>query len=375
MSFRKRNTPILSTRTPPTSSRSPSTQSKPAGRSQFVRPSTLLPSYLTHSTGTASLDKLMLHGGQPLGTSLLVLEDGATDFASVIARCYASQGVANSDVVVAVGTHPRWGVELPAPAAAAAAVVEHGKIDKKSPPLMSSSDPHANKDLKIAWRYKNSVSSSTLPQDDELYCRTWNITARLLPPPTLQYVEPASYSSIISHLNTIVTSNADKIIWVVLPNFLSPTLYNPATSFMPDELLKFLISLRALLRTYHSRLSVLITMSTGLFDQAGTGNSVLLPWIETIIDGMIKIIPTPPPDTTAGAGAAVAGRGGDNANKYQGFIDVLKVPIVSERGGMVVRTMDYVFKVTKSGLKIEKWGIPVMIDEKGDDKKQGELEF
>ncbi|KAK9234879.1 Elongator complex protein 4 [Lipomyces kononenkoae] len=360
MSFRKRNTPIVSTQTPPKSYQSPS-PNEPVSGSQSTRSSTLLPSYITHSTGTASLDKLLLHGGQPLGTSLLVIEDGATDFASVIARCYASQGIANSDVVVAVGTHPRWGLELPAP-------VEDTKVDKKSPLFPSETA----RDLKIAWRYKkSSVDSPTLSHEDSLYCRTWNITARLLPPPTLQYIEPTSYSSIISRLNTIITSSGpDKMIRVLLPNFLSPTVYDPATSFAPAELLKFLMSLRALLRTYHSRLSVLITMSTGLFDQAGTGNSVLLPWIETLVDGMIKIVPTPPPDTGGGGGG-----GGDSTNKYQGFVDVLKVPIVSERGGMVVRKMDYAFKVTKSGIKIEKWGIPVMIDEKTEDKEQVELAF
>ncbi|KAK9385865.1 Elongator complex protein 4 [Lipomyces mesembrius] len=363
MSFRKRNTPITSHRTPSASSPSPSAQIKTPGcpqQSKFSRPSTLIPSYLTHSTGTASLDKLLMHGGQPLGTSLLVIEDSATDFASVIARCYASQGVANSDVVVAVGAGARWGVELPAP-------VEGNKVDKTT--ISVQSDPGREaKDLKIAWRYRNSVSSLTHSQDsaDALYCRTWNITTRLLPPPILQYIEPTSYSSIISQLSTIAaSSNPQKIIRVVLPNFLSPTVYNPTTSFAPAEVLKFLMSLRALLRVHQSQLSVLITISSGLFDEPGSGNSVLLPWIENVVDGVIKIIPTPPPDTG----------GGDSANKYQGFIDVLKVPIVSERGGMFVRQMDYAFKVGRSGVKIEKWGIPVMIDEKTDEKKTDELEF
>ncbi|KAK9373476.1 Elongator complex protein 4 [Lipomyces chichibuensis] len=366
MSFRKRNTPIPSNWTPPTSSPRLSAQTKAPEcpqQSKFLRPSTLLPTYLAHSTGTASLDKLLMHGGQPLGTSLLVIEDAATDFASVIARCYASQGVANSDVVVAVGAGARWGVELPA-------TVEWNKADRTARTASSQQSDRGREanDLKIAWRYRNAVSSVAHSQDSEdaSYCRTWNITTRLLPPPVLQYIEPTSYSSIISQLSNIVaSSNPQKIIRVVLPNFLSPTAYNPATSFAPSELLKFLMSLRALLRAYQSQLSVLITISSGLFDEPGSGNSVLLPWIENVVDGVIKIIPTPPPGTGDG----------DNANKYQGFIDVLKVPIVSERGGMFVRKMDYAFKVGRSGLKIEKWGIPVIIDEKADENKKDELEF
>ncbi|KAK9243461.1 Elongator complex protein 4 [Lipomyces tetrasporus] len=361
MSFRKRNT-LITSLPPPISSPSLPAQRKPPGSSQhskYSRPSTLLPSYLTHSTGTPSLDKLLLHGGQPLGTSLLIIEDAATDFASVIARCYAAQGVANADTVIVVGAGARWGVELPAPV--------EGKIEKTTVPVQSDRG-RETKDLKIAWRYRNSVPSGTHSQDSEdgIYCRTWNITTRLLPPPKLHYIEPTSYSDIISRLNTIVTStDPDKIVRVLVPNFLSPTVYVPATSFQPAQVLEFLMSLRALLRVYQTRLSALITLSSGLFDEPGTGNSVLLPWIESEVDGVIKIIPTPPPHS----------ENGNSANKYQGFVDVLKVPIVSERGGMFVRQMEYVFKVGKTGVNIEKWGIPVMIDEKSDEKKKDELDF
>ncbi|MBE3041746.1 hypothetical protein IMZ48_04030, partial [Candidatus Bathyarchaeota archaeon] len=48
----------------------------------------------TVSTGTASLDRFFGgHAGLPLGASVLVEENGATDFAGVLARYYAAEGL------------------------------------------------------------------------------------------------------------------------------------------------------------------------------------------------------------------------------------------------------------------------------------------
>ncbi|KAK9466082.1 Elongator complex protein 4 [Lipomyces arxii] len=326
--------------------------SKP--KPKWIRPSTLLPTYPTVSTGTSSLDKLLLHGGQPLGTSLLVIEDSATDFASVIARCYAAQGVANQNIVVTVGAGPRWGLDLPAPT----------ELKPKSAPV-----PVQKEELKIAWRYRQSGSStdgqptSTADNLDSVYCRTYNITTRQLPPPKLHQIDSTSFADIVSQLSSLLASHApDTVIRAVFPNFLSPTVYDPATSFEPQVLLDFLFSVRTLLRLYPSRLTVLLTLSRSLFDRSSSGNSILLPWIEILLDGIIKLIP----DT--------ANSDTKTESRIQGFVDVIKIPIVSDRGGMMVRKMDYAFKVGKNGLKIEEWSIPVMIDEQKD-KKQDKLEY
>ncbi|KAK9480388.1 Elongator complex protein 4 [Lipomyces japonicus] len=379
MSFQKRNAPIVSARVP-SFVKSTLTSSSPVSPvSKFRRPSTLVPSYITHSTGTSSLDRLLLHDGLPLGTSLLVFESGSTDFASVIARCYAAQGVANGDTVVAIGTHARWGHELPAPADPAS------KSSKRRAPSnnlnLSSLVPGgpSEKEMKIAWRYRHQpVQSWQAPHQETEYCRSWNLTLRVTPPAKIQYIDATatSFDGILNRLSEIAAASASTgtVTRVVLPGFLNPTTYPLATAFQPDNLLQFLHRLRALLRKYASTLSVLFTLSASLFD-ASLGNSILIPWIETLVDGVVRLVPVAETNSSNNNN-----NNNNNSNsksdkdRHQGFIHVLKLPVVSDRGSMAVKEMEYSFKVGKGGMIIEKWGIPVIIDEKSQDKKD-ELEF
>ncbi|ANB12883.1 Elongator subunit ELP4 [Sugiyamaella lignohabitans] len=89
-----------------------------------VRPS-LQTSAPTISLGSSSLDKLLNHGGLPLGSLLAVEESGSTDFASIILRSFAAQGIVHARLldqtkkaiaptrIVVVGGDDSWGMELP----------------------------------------------------------------------------------------------------------------------------------------------------------------------------------------------------------------------------------------------------------------------
>ncbi|KAK9449183.1 Elongator complex protein 4 [Limtongia smithiae] len=355
MSFRKRNEPITPRSAIPSSTQSlqlPSATSaaRPSRTSStspwsFSRPSTLLPRHETVSTGTASLDKLLLHGGIPLGTSLLILEEASTDFAAVPARCYAAQGVANGEYVITVTSDDRWAARLPA------AATSKSREQQSTPSAAAAST--TSDDLRIAWRYRTlSKPASTAAASDKSFCGEWNITANTsltpsvnmflhIPPPT------RSFSEVIARISSALAAT-DKCVRLVLPNFLSPPAYNPACVFAPTELLRFLHSIRALLRAHPSRLSVLLTLSAALFDEGENG--VLMPWITTLVDGVIKLIPANMGDESA-----------NSSERIQGFVNIVKIPILSDRGDMLQRSMEYAFKIDRAGMKIEKWGIPVAL--------------
>jgi len=134
MSFRKRNIALSNT-----GSKNPTTQNEKIS-TPGVRISPVT-SHPTISTGTASLDKLLgLGAGQPLGTSLLIEEEGTTDFASALLRCYAAQAIIQGHKVFVVGPDG-WASQLPG-------VVENRGSEKEPGSIQDSEK------MKIAWRYE-----------------------------------------------------------------------------------------------------------------------------------------------------------------------------------------------------------------------------
>jgi len=145
MSFQKRNVGLAgpSTRIPiqpgsPSSAKNVSTANIPG-----VRPSPL-DGRPTTSTGTQSLDELLAgHAGFPLGNSLLIEENGTTDFAGALLRYYAAEGVVQGHAVHVVGVSEQWGRELPGLVGTAG-----GEVDKEKRVVMDKEK------MKIAWRYE-----------------------------------------------------------------------------------------------------------------------------------------------------------------------------------------------------------------------------
>lgn len=137
MSFRKRNVGISDGRRPQASASTPSPN---APRLPGVRPSAADGRPVT-STGTVSLDGLLAgHGGQPLGTSILLEENGTTDYAGALLRFYAAEGLIQSHFVYIVGLPEQWGRELPGLAT---------DTTKKS------REPAQDEKMRIAWRYES----------------------------------------------------------------------------------------------------------------------------------------------------------------------------------------------------------------------------
>lgn len=142
MSFRKRNVGLTGPSSAPASSNSPPV---PHPIVPGVRPSPL-DGRPTTSTGTQTLDDTLAgHAGLALGNSLLIEENGATDFAGALLRYYAAEGVVQGHKVHVVGVGEHWGRELPGLVGAGGAAVgkenETGKMVEKEK-------------MKIAWRYE-----------------------------------------------------------------------------------------------------------------------------------------------------------------------------------------------------------------------------
>ena len=141
MSFRKRNVGLASPSSNPASPKdSPVTHTNAPG----VRPSPL-DGRPTTSTGTQTLDDLFAgHAGLALGNSLIIEENGTTDFAGALLRYYAAEGVVQGHRVHVVGAGEQWGRELPGLVRAGGAVGKESEagavVDKEK--------------MKIAWRYE-----------------------------------------------------------------------------------------------------------------------------------------------------------------------------------------------------------------------------
>ena len=138
MSFRKRNVGLAG---PPSASAAPNKAAPPSFPG--VRPSPL-DGQPTTSTGTQTLDDILAgHAGLALGNSLLVEENGTTDFAGALLRYYAAEGVVQGHKVHVVGVGEQWGRELPGLVGDVAGLKENEAgaiVDKEK--------------MKIAWRYE-----------------------------------------------------------------------------------------------------------------------------------------------------------------------------------------------------------------------------
>lgn len=109
---------------------------------QGVRPSPV-DGRLTTSTGTPTLDSLLAgHAGLPLGNSILLEENGTTDYAGSLLKYYAAEGIVQGHVLHVIGVPEGWTRELP------------GLVGGTDTKADSSSTSREGDKMKIAWRYE-----------------------------------------------------------------------------------------------------------------------------------------------------------------------------------------------------------------------------
>ncbi|KAK3379963.1 Elongator complex protein 4 [Lasiosphaeria ovina] len=379
MSFTKRNT-VLSTARPGRPAVTQTKSEKPQ-LAPGLRPSPL-DGRPTTSTGTASLDQLLAgHGGLPMGTSLMVEEQGTTDFSGVLLRYYAAEGLVQGHQVHVVGFPVEWRHQLPG-----VAVPDDAKSKAAQPAAP------VEERMKIAWRYEalgnayNAGASAGRADSSatSVFCHGFDLTKRLAStsckgslnptpstgPPTLDSAASSTvfpFAAIIKHLRAkLEAAPVTEIHRLVIPSLLLPSLY-ASRCCQPAEVLQFLHGLRALLRQYSAQLTALITLPTSLFPR-GSG---LVRWMELLSDGVVELIPLPanPAAAAPPTSPKTDSRNGDQA---QGLLRIHSLPVYHEKGGGGAETSSFrenlSFSLSASrGLVIKPYSLPPMED---DDHKE-----
>ncbi|KAI0964869.1 Elongator complex protein 4 [Xylaria arbuscula] len=363
MSFRKRNA-VLSN---PGSAQAAQTKTNDTTSIPGVRPSPL-DGRPTTSSGTASLDNILAgHSGIPLGTSILAGEHGTTDFAGMLLRYYAAEGLVQGHQVHVLGLHEGWRADLPG-----------FSTESKSSRTREASS--ADK-MKIAWRYE-SLGSAGAARDREAqraqglsgsdatatFCHTFDLTKRLSTTDVKGQInfhqsmtlsgpgakQTSAFKLFIRDLSLkLANSPPLSVHRIIVPNLLSPTMYSSSSS-LPQEVLQFLHGLRALLRQYPKTLTAVLTLPLSLYPRT-TG---LTRWIELLCDGVLEFIPLqsttihkPPPSSKSEK---------KDDEKVQGLIKVHSLPIFHEKGGGSHSALDdQSFSLSRSrGLIIKPFYLP-----------------
>ncbi|KAK6455486.1 Elongator complex protein 4 [Scheffersomyces xylosifermentans] len=353
-----------------------------------VRPS-LITSQPTVSTGSSDLDKLLLHQGLPLGHSLLIEESGTTDFAVVLLRAYASQGVLHNRVVkdqinahvIAVGVSPQWANDLPGLYKGSSKEQKKAKIlaneSKVSVSNLSgtSTAPRSENDMKIAWRYGinggNRRSESPEAYENstyEHYNNQFDITQKLTPGPNssdISFVSVGSGLNGLSHIQIIqqiqsiiqrqIKNNPGIVIRIVIPGLLNPTTYSPLAC-SPTFIFPFVHALRSILRQNGNNVVLVASLSLDLYPR----DSNLAHTLETLIDSCIHLQPF----NQEMSQLIEKAYKNEPSKIQQGLVNIIKLPVLSEKGLMMVHEGEYAFKNGRKRFEIEAWGIPVEDTEK-----------
>lgn len=352
-----------------------------------VRPSTVS-SHIVSSTGCYDLDKLLSHMGLPLGHSLLIEEDGTTDFQSILSKLFMVQGVIHNRVnktetvniqgnthVIVLSMNQLLGKELPGIYKGSRKEIKKSKIQEEASKLSVSnltfqetrSQPTRYSDLKIAWKYKYADESSGKKrnvdsneeddndiQSDEYksYIAQFDITSRLIPaatPQELSFVSPLQpIAKILNQLESLIDKHKNKLIRIVVPSFLHPAMY-PPQMYEVANAIGLLHGLRSIVKKFSNRTIMLMTVSKELLSY------LLQSQMESLFDGIIDLEPFPQEMLQYLEKIYKS-----QPNKVQqGLVHLIKLPVFSDRGEMHHRHAEYAFKNSKKSFKIEEWSIPV----------------
>jgi elongator complex protein 4 len=302
---------------------------------------------------------------------LLVEESGTTDFGSVLAKEFASQGIVHNRLnahspntyVIVLSSNQQWAKELPGVYKGSSRDVKKQKVIENEKKLSvqnligDTSNPARGKDLKIAWRYGlNDSTRKQQPLDNELhkdFNHQFDITTRLTPSPgsnELTFVPlGTSFKPVLKQIEHIVSQHKDKVIRLIIPSFLNPSMYSPILT-KSQEVLPFVHSLRSMTRKY-PKLVITTTISIDLYPR----ESSLIKNIELLSDGVIHLEPF-----NQEMMKILEKAYHNQPTKVQhGLVHIYKLPHMSERGQMMVIKGEYAFKNGRKKFEIEEWGIPV----------------
>ncbi|KAL3232243.1 Elongator complex protein 4 [Nakaseomyces bracarensis] len=354
-----------------------------------VRPSPAS-SQPTTSTGCSDLDKVLGHMGLPLGCTLLIKEQGSTEFNSILVKLMCAQGIVHNRLeddktrrgnthLIVLSLNQSLGKELPGIYKGSKREVKKTKISEEQSKISvqnlseqpQKERPHRYKDLKIAWKYKyvdeqrgvGNEKSEITSSEYKDYNHQFDITSRLLPAPTsseLTFVNPTQpVHSVINQIEKVIELHDHKLIRIVVPSILHPAMY-PPRMFQLSEILLLLHGLYALVKKYGDRCVLMGTLSSDIIDPFLLSNIenlfdsalTLEPFGQEMMQFLERVYKTQP-------------------GKIQhGLLHVMKLPVFSERGEMHVMRSELAFKNGRKKFEIEEWGIPVDDVDDADDKNK-----
>lgn len=172
------------------------------------------------------------------------------------------------------------------------------------------------------------------------------------------FLDPSCLSQIITNLvGKIASSSHDTIHRLIIPSFISPALY-PPQSWRANHALRFLCSLRALLRSHSQRLTAMLTISTSLHHH----DSGIVRWMEELCDGVMELLPFPysidikacPSDSLS------PGRHPHTSelDRPHGIFKVHKLPVTTEKGGGCGMSESLAFSVRRKDFLVSNYHLP-----------------
>lgn len=355
---------------------------KPEIKHPGVKPSIVLSNINCVSTGTTDIDTTLVHGGLPVNCSLLVEEDGSTDFSGVLLKNYVSEGIVQNrktgklvNHCIVVGMDSSFGNELP-DIYAGNSKERKKKFVREQEGKLSVSNVNAGNELKIAWRYRKDITASNSselisPIDDSKYPEynhQFDITTTIRPSPSaaeISYIRLSEdYQTVLTDIKKVVDRELKdpfKMIRVAVPYMLNPMVYGCENLTECASVIKFVFGLRQILNAHTGRITLMASMSSELFEDT----PVLESMENVLFDGVIRLVPF-----THELNALMERVYKTQREKIkQGYVNVLRVPVLSSIGLMERRIMEYSFKNSKSRFHVEQWSIPVEEEDIDDSKK------
>lgn len=210
------------------------------------------------------------------------------------------------------------------------------------------------------------------------FCHTFDLAKRLAIPPDARINHipipgnpiSAPFEPIMRALeHSLASAPPTTVHRLIIPTILSPALYPPHAS-RPEHILRFLHTLRALLRRHPANLTALITFPLTLHPRS----TALTRWTELLTDSTLELTPFPHLMDSSHPSYNASSSKSDDQQQPQGMLKVHKLPVSTERGegGAGVGNSigeDLAFTVSRRKFVVSPFALPPV---EGDQEAQGE---